>query len=66
MPAIEARLRAEAHIAKGGVDPEQAELRRELEATRRTVTMLQTCIPIPPGRCNEFAAQVINVPAGRA
>jgi hypothetical protein len=51
MPAIEARLRAKAHIAKGGVDPEQAELRRELEATRRTVTMLQACIPIPPGRC---------------
>jgi hypothetical protein len=28
VPAIEARLRAEAHIAKGGIDPEQAELRR--------------------------------------
>jgi hypothetical protein len=36
-------LRAEAHIAKGRVEAEQAKLRRELEATRRT--LLQACIP---------------------
>jgi hypothetical protein len=41
VPAIEARLRAEAHIAKGRIDAEQAEMRRELEATKRTVTILK-------------------------
>jgi hypothetical protein len=43
LPAIAARLHAEAHIAKGCVE---AELQRELEATKRTVTILgaqQSC-----------------------
>jgi hypothetical protein len=43
VPAIAARLHAEAHIAKGCVE---AELQRELEATKRTVTILgaqQSC-----------------------
>ena len=41
LPAIEAKLRAEAHITKGRVDAEQAQLRHELEATKRQVTMLK-------------------------
>ena len=41
LPAIEAKLRAEAHITKGRVDAEQAGLRRELEATKRQVTILK-------------------------
>ena len=34
-------MRAEAHIAKGRIDAEQASLRREFEATKRTVAMLR-------------------------
>jgi hypothetical protein len=34
-------LRAEAHIAKGRVDAEQAKLRRELEATAKKVSRLR-------------------------
>src|SRR4030095_8618447 len=42
VPAIEARLRAEANIARVDIGAEQAQLKRELEATRRTVAVMRS------------------------